>query len=52
MRDPQTQFVPMQTAMAKNDTLMEYLRFTSSAVFAVPPGVRDESDWFGSALFG
>ncbi len=51
MRDPQTQFVPMQTAMAKHDTLMEYLRFTSSAVFAVPPGVRDDSDWFGSALF-
>ena len=51
VRDPQRQFVPMQTAMAKSDALMEYLRFTSSALFAVPPGVSGPDDWFGSALF-
>ncbi|MBA4085236.1 MAG: deferrochelatase/peroxidase EfeB [Kytococcus sp.] len=38
VRDPATQFVPMQTAMAKHDAMMEYLRFTGSALFAVPPG--------------
>jgi deferrochelatase/peroxidase EfeB len=51
VRDPVKQFVPMQTAMAKHDALMEYLRFTGSAVFAVPPGVVSADDWFGSDLF-
>ncbi len=51
VRDPLTHFVPVQNQMARTDELMEYLRFTSSSVFAVPPGVRDEDDWFGSALF-
>lgn len=51
VRDPQRQYVPMQTAMATNDALMEYLRFTSSALFACPPGVSGPDDWFGSALF-
>lgn len=51
VRNPQTQFVPIQTAMARNDALMEYLRFTSSAVFAVPPGVAEPGDFVGSALF-
>lgn len=50
LRDPLTQFVPMQTAMAKNDALMEYLRFTSSSVFAVPPGIG-EGEYVGQALF-
>ena len=40
VRDPRTQFIPVQNAMAKNDALMEYLRFTSSALFAVPPGIE------------
>ncbi len=52
VRNPTTQFVPMQTAMAQNDTLMEYLRFTGSALFAVPAGLSGPDDWFGSALFG
>jgi len=30
---------------------MEYLTFTSSAVFAVPPGLADVEDWAGSGLF-
>ncbi|MFN8194657.1 MAG: iron uptake transporter deferrochelatase/peroxidase subunit [Nocardioidaceae bacterium] len=51
VRDPVRQFVPVQNAMARSDTLMEYLRFTSSALFACPPGVRDGDDFFGSALF-
>jgi deferrochelatase/peroxidase EfeB len=36
--DPRTHYVPMQTAMARNDLLSEYLRHTGSGVFAVPPG--------------
>ena len=38
VRDPRTHFIPLQTRMASNDALMEYLQFTSSALFAVPPG--------------
>jgi hypothetical protein len=36
VRDPRTHFIPLQTRMAANDAMMEYLQFTSSAVFAVP----------------
>lgn len=50
VRDPDTQFVPVQNAMAKNDAMMEYLRFTSSALFAVPPGAGD-GEFIGQALF-
>ncbi len=50
VRDPDRQFVPMQTAMAKSDALMEYLKFTSSAIFAVPPGIGP-GEYVGQALF-
>ena len=50
VRDPATQFVPVQMAMAKQDALMEYLRFTGSALFAVPPGTRP-GEHVGAALF-
>ena len=39
-RNPQKQFVPMQLALSRTDLLNEYIQHTSSAVFAVPPGVR------------
>jgi len=50
MRDPVRQFVPMQTSLAANDALMEYLQHTASALFAIPPGVDAES-FIGQALF-
>ena len=50
VRDPGTQFLPVQLAMAKSDALMEYLRFTGSAIFAVPPGAAD-GEHVGQALF-
>ncbi|MGC4894756.1 iron uptake transporter deferrochelatase/peroxidase subunit [Micromonospora sp. DT31] len=50
-RDPRRQFVPVQTRLARNDAMNEYLRHVSSALFACPPGVRDAADWWGSALF-
>ena len=50
-RDPRTQFVPIQRSLSQNDLLNEYIRHTSSAVFAVPPGVAAVGDWFGKALF-
>ena len=39
MRDPQTQFVPMQRALAGKDAAHEYIEHTGSAVFACPPGL-------------
>lgn len=39
VRDPGTQYVPMQTKLARADAMSEYLRHTGSGLFAVPPGV-------------
>jgi deferrochelatase/peroxidase EfeB len=50
MRDPHAQFVPMQSALAKNDRMMEYIEHTSSAVFAVPPGLAEGAYWGQSLL--
>lgn len=49
--DPARQFVPIQRRLAGNDALNEYIRHTSSAVFAVPPGLSGPGDWFGKKLF-
>ncbi|MEU2968729.1 iron uptake transporter deferrochelatase/peroxidase subunit [Streptomyces ardesiacus] len=50
-RDVRTGFIPVQRNLAK-DALNEYIQHVGSAVFAVPPGVRDADDWWGSTLFG
>ncbi|WP_129338113.1 iron uptake transporter deferrochelatase/peroxidase subunit [Cellulomonas endophytica] len=39
--DPRTHYVPMQTALASQDALSEYLQHTGSGLFAVPPGVTE-----------
>jgi deferrochelatase/peroxidase EfeB len=45
VRNPATQFVPMQRALARGDRMMEYLEHTGSAVFACPPGLREGEYW-------
>ncbi len=50
VRDPDTQYIPMQTRLSRDDGLMEYLEHTGSALFAVPPGVRP-GGYLGDALF-
>ncbi len=50
VRDPRTHFIPLQTKMAGSDAMMEYLQFTSSAIFAVPPGTSP-GEHVGQALF-
>ena len=37
-RDPHRQFAAIQRRLAAQDKLNEYIRHTSSALFAVPPG--------------
>ncbi|WP_051683797.1 iron uptake transporter deferrochelatase/peroxidase subunit [Blastococcus sp. URHD0036] len=48
--NPETGFVQVQRNL-RTDAMNEYIRHTSSAVFACPPGVRDDSDWWGRTLF-
>ncbi|MFF9480097.1 iron uptake transporter deferrochelatase/peroxidase subunit [Streptomyces sp. NPDC014733] len=50
-RDVRHGFVPLQRKLARHDALNEYIQHVGSAVFAVPPGVRDAADWWGRALF-
>jgi deferrochelatase/peroxidase EfeB len=52
MRDPHAQFVPMQSALANTDRMMEYIEHTSSAVFAIPPGLSEGTYWAQSLLEG
>jgi deferrochelatase/peroxidase EfeB len=49
-RAPETGFVQVQRNL-RLDELNEYIRHTSSAVFACPPGVQGDDDWWGRALF-
>ncbi|MEU5099529.1 iron uptake transporter deferrochelatase/peroxidase subunit [Streptomyces sp. NPDC020996] len=49
-RDIREGFIRIQRNLA-TDALNEYTQHVSSAVFAVPPGVRDSDDWWGSTLF-
>ncbi|MEV0268672.1 iron uptake transporter deferrochelatase/peroxidase subunit [Hamadaea sp. NPDC050747] len=50
-RDPRKQFVAVQRNLAKSDTLNEYIRHESSAVWACPPGVTGPQDFWGRTLF-
>jgi deferrochelatase/peroxidase EfeB len=49
-RDPEAGFVQVQRNL-RTDAMNEYIRHTSSAVFACPPGLRDDADWWGRTLF-
>jgi deferrochelatase/peroxidase EfeB len=50
-RDPRSQFVPIQTNLARHDDMNEYIRHVSSGLFACPPGVTGPDDFWGSSLF-
>ncbi|MGP3985920.1 iron uptake transporter deferrochelatase/peroxidase subunit [Streptomyces sp. 3N207] len=50
-RDVRRAFIPVQRRLARNDALNEYIQHVGSAVFAIPPGVRDKDDWWGRELF-
>ncbi|MFF4499479.1 iron uptake transporter deferrochelatase/peroxidase subunit [Streptomyces sp. NPDC001401] len=50
-RDVREGFIPLQRNLSAKDALNEYIQHVGSAVFAVPPGVRDKDDWWGSTLF-
>jgi deferrochelatase/peroxidase EfeB len=49
-RNPKTQFEAIQRRLGSIDALNEYIKHTSSAVFAVPPGAS-EGGYVGEGLF-
>ncbi|GGK08111.1 peroxidase [Streptomyces camponoticapitis] len=49
--DVREAFIPVQRSLSRSDALNEYIQHVGSAVFAVPPGVRDKDDWWGRGLF-
>jgi len=49
-RDPRTHFIPVQTALARDDGLNEYLRHVGSGIYAVPPGAGP-GEHIGEGLF-
>lgn len=53
VRNPETQFIPMQSEMSRHDAMNEYITHTGTAIFACPPGVPagDPTAFWGSTLF-
>jgi deferrochelatase/peroxidase EfeB len=49
-RNPKSQFEAIQRSLGSIDALNEYIKHTSSAVFAIPPGAR-EGGYVGEGLF-
>jgi deferrochelatase/peroxidase EfeB len=49
-QDPTRQFVSIQSRLAENDLLNEYLFHTGSAIFAIPPGAQPGGS-IGDTLF-
>jgi deferrochelatase/peroxidase EfeB len=50
-RDPRRQFITMQTRLAANDALNEYITHTASAIFVIPPGTT-ATGYVGETLLG
>ena len=50
VRDPITQYVPMQSRIARLDAMQEYVQHTGSGLFAVPPGAAP-GEFIGQHLF-
>lgn len=50
VRNPATNYIPIQNRLATTDLLTEYLQHTGSGLFAVPPGIPD-GGFVGEALF-
>ena len=48
VRDPATQYIPLQNTLARDDLLSEYLRHTGSGLWAVPPGLPEGSTTGGT----
>ena len=43
--------MPVQTRLAANDALNEYIQHVGSGLFAIPPGIS-QGGYIGQTLFG
>ncbi len=50
-RDIRSAFLPVQTALARDDLMNEYVKHVGSATFAIPAGASAPGDFVGQALF-
>lgn len=50
-RDPRTAFLPINSRLAINDALNQFITHTASAIFALPPGASGPGHWVGETLF-
>jgi len=50
-RDPAKAFIPVQRRLSR-DVLNEYIRHVSTGIFACPPGIRSDGDYWGRTLLG
>ena len=51
VRDPRTNFYPILDRMTKTDALQEYLKHEASALFAIPPGIKEGDTMVAASLF-
>jgi deferrochelatase/peroxidase EfeB len=49
-RDIDRQFTPMQMRLSRSDRMNEYVKYLSSATFAIPPGCMTPDDYIGRTL--
>ncbi len=50
VRDPRTDYIPIQMKLGMGDGLSEYVQHTGSALFAIPPGIA-QGEYLGQAMF-
>lgn len=50
VRDPRTHFIPVLAAMA-TDQMTEYLKHIGSGMYVIPPGMSEQDEYIGQALF-
>jgi deferrochelatase/peroxidase EfeB len=50
-RSPKRQFIPLQRRLAASDALNHHTLHTSSAIFAIPPGLNSPGGFIGEGLF-
>ncbi|MCK7677118.1 iron uptake transporter deferrochelatase/peroxidase subunit [Corynebacterium sp. CCM 9186] len=48
---PWDDFIAVQSNLSHHDNMNEFVRYESSAIFACPPGLADDEDWWGRGLF-
>ena len=50
VRDPSTQFIPVQAELGRSDLLNEYIKHSATGIYAVPPGLAKVGDWYGKSF--